>query len=179
MFKFKSSSSICGLLILALSLPLILTVGLGQLGLTQTSYVVFLAFTEEIIFRFGLFRIALKWLRLPVAVLASAIVFAASHLPTAGLPMYLLEGVTLAMVYFITGSLLVCCSLHSAHNLIVIALTHKQWAWEYHELVVPAATLLGIWGLVKIVIFCLMFLPVVRRDAKGWEWVGTQPANSG
>lgn len=84
--------------------------------------VVLAPFVEEFAFRGFVFNAFLRYVPVPVAALASGVVFGLGHLePTAALPLAF-GGVVLAYVYYSSGSLVASMIAHGCFNLVTVVL---------------------------------------------------------
>ena len=87
---------------------------------------------EEIMFRGYLFAALSRWKGpWPAAVISGALFGLAhvlAHPPAAWLPLAIM-GFLLALVFWITGSLLPCIALHAANNALVMSLS-LEWTWQ-------------------------------------------------
>jgi uncharacterized protein len=94
---------------------------------------VFAPLGEEVLFR-GLFFGSLRE-RMPVGVAAAiaGVVFGLIHLdaPVQGILLLCVFGVSLCLLYQVTGSLLPCLGLHALHNSITFSYTKELPWWGY------------------------------------------------
>jgi membrane protease YdiL (CAAX protease family) len=78
------------------------------------------AVCEELAFRKGIQGLLADRLPAAVAIIVSAAVFSAFHLDPLGLPTRLFLGISLGLVYHLTGSLWAAGFVHAANNSLVI-----------------------------------------------------------
>ena len=87
---------------------------------------------EEIAFRGYLFPALTRWKGPWIGALATALLFGAAHIatyPPEILPMMAAFGFGACMLYWFTGSLLPCISLHALNNAIVTGIL-LGWTWQ-------------------------------------------------
>lgn len=76
---------------------------------------------EELIFREGITGLLLrKGLKPSIAIIASAIVFGLIHLNPAQIPFAFLLGLLLGILYWKTGNILLCGTMHIINNMVAI-----------------------------------------------------------
>ena len=111
---------------------------------------------EEIMFRGYLFAALTRWKGpWPAAVISGAL-FGLAHVlahPPIAWPQLAVMGFLLALVFWITGSLLPCIALHAANNALVMSLS-LGWTWQ-----VPLAVV----GIPALIVLALA--PVARQRA--------------
>ena len=103
---------------------------------------------EEIVFRGYLFAALTRWRGPWPAAIISGLLFGLAHVlvhpPAALLPIAVM-GFLLAMIFWISRSLLPCIALHAANNALVLSLS-LGWTWQVPLAVigVPAITVLAL-----------------------------------
>jgi len=111
---------------------------------------------EEIMFRGYLFAALTRWKGPWPAAVVSGALFGLAHVlahpPAAWLPLAVM-GFLLALVFWITGSLLPCIALHAANNALVMSLD-LGWSWQVPLMVV---------GIPALIIVALR--PIARQRA--------------
>lgn len=113
---------------------------------------------EEIVFRGYLFAALTRWKGPWPAAIVSGLLFGGAHVlvhpPEVLLPLAMM-GFLLAMVFWISKSLLPCIALHAANNALVLSLS-LDWTWQ-----VPLAVI----GIPAITVIALMTISGRRAPA--------------
>jgi membrane protease YdiL (CAAX protease family) len=115
-----------------------IAIALMFLGVAITAPIV-----EEVAFRGYLFAALTRWRGPWLAAIVSGLFFGAAHVlvhPPAVLLPIAIMGFLLAMVFWITGSLLPCIALHAANNALVISLS-VGWSWQVPIAVIGMAAI--------------------------------------